>query len=136
MPESRDKRPEDLELLHEIVAARGGFSHREHLELAWAYLGRYPLPEAEDAMTGAIRHIAALHGMPERYHETLTRSWVRLVAVHRSRDDSATFDAFIEGNDGLLERGLLERHFSPDLLWGETARRQDEAPDLRPLPTP
>ncbi len=128
-------RAADRELLHEIVAARGGFSHREHLELAWAFLGRYPLPEAEDRMAGAIRYVAEQHGMPERYHETLTRSWVRLVAVHRSHDASATFDAFIAGNPGLLERGLLERHFSPERLWGETARRRDEAPDLRPLPT-
>jgi hypothetical protein len=35
-------------------------------------------------VAAAVRHVAALHGMPDRYHETITRSWVHVVALHRA----------------------------------------------------
>ena len=53
----------DPELLHGIIRARGGFGHREHLELAWTYLSRYELVDAERAMASTIRHLAAAHGI-------------------------------------------------------------------------
>ncbi len=56
----------DLGILDGIVRARGGFGHREHLELAWSYLSRYDLDEAQPAMVAALRHIATAHGMPAR----------------------------------------------------------------------
>jgi hypothetical protein len=34
-------RTRDLEVLQEILDTRDGFGHREHLELAWRYLGRW-----------------------------------------------------------------------------------------------
>jgi hypothetical protein len=45
-----------------ILEARGGFGHREHLELAWSYLMLYPVDEAFEVMADVIRHIARLHG--------------------------------------------------------------------------
>jgi hypothetical protein len=39
-------RKRDLQSLHEIVEAAGGFGHREHLQLAWTYLHRYSIDEA------------------------------------------------------------------------------------------
>lgn len=123
------------ELLHQIVSARGGFGHREHLELAWNYLAEYPDTTAETMMASAIRALARGHGALDRYHETMTRSWVRLVAIHRGAGEASSFEDFIEANDGLLDRGLLQRHYSPDLLWSDRARGGWVAPDLRPLPT-
>lgn len=120
--------------LHQVLAARGGFGHREHLELAWTYLSRYPAAEAERAMTDAIRYVANLHGAPERYHETLTRSWLRLVAVHRRASHAESFDEFMGENGGLLDRQLLDRHYSPGVLFSDPARKRWIAPDLRPLP--
>ena len=124
----------DLRDLERIVGAHGRFGHREHVELAWTYLGRYRLEQATDAMSAAVRHLAGEHGMPDRYHETLTRSWVRLVDVHRRDSDARSFDEFIAANSGLLHRHLLERHYSRDLIAGHGARAEWTEPDLRPLP--
>jgi len=55
----------DLGILDGIVRARGGFGHCEHLELAWSYLSRYELDEAQPAVAAAaLRHLATAHGMP------------------------------------------------------------------------
>jgi hypothetical protein len=127
-------RQEDLDILESIVAARGAFGHREHLELAWSYLQRYEAEEAQRAVASAIQHLATAHGTPEKYHETITRCWVHLVGVHRAGSDADSFDEFIAGNPGLLERHLLSGHYSPGLLSSAQARTHWTAPDRRDLP--
>jgi hypothetical protein len=126
--------PRDRETLERIVRARGGFSHREHLELTWTYLDRYPLERAYQAVAAAIRHLARMHGAPDRYHETITRAWVRLVAVHRSWQPGGSFDEFIAAYPRLLDRALLDHHYSKERLMAPAARGAWTEPDLRPLP--
>ena len=46
-------------------------------------LRAYPPAEAERVMASAIRHLAAEHGAPDKYHATMPHAWVKLVAVHR-----------------------------------------------------
>jgi hypothetical protein len=125
---------DDISVLDRITQTRGGFGHREHLELAWTYLGRYGLEEATQAMTRAVRHVARRHGQPNRYHDTITRAWVRLVAVHLRDGDRGSFDGFIADNPGLLDRHLLARHYSAQLIASDGARAAWAEPDLRPLP--
>jgi hypothetical protein len=126
-------RPRDLHILRGILA-RGRFGHREHLELAWSYLGQYDADAAREAMTSAIREVAASHGAPDRYHDTITRSWLHLVAIHRSASAASSFDEFIADNGGLLDRHLLSRHYSEERIASDAARAGWVDPDLRPLP--
>jgi hypothetical protein len=123
-----------LDILHRILATRCGFGHREHLDLAWSCLDRYGVDTAHEAVATAVRHLARRHGTPERYHETITRSWVHVVALHRSLEPRDSFDAFIAANPGLLTRDLLSRHYSTPLLTSETARAAWAEPDLRVFP--
>jgi len=127
-------RDRDLDVLTGILETRGRFGHREHLELAWTYLDRYEIETANTAMAAAIRHVAELHGAPDRYHDTITLSWVHLVAVHRRHGDHGSFDEFIAENPGLLDRQLLAGHYSPELLASEGARIRWTEPNLRALP--
>ena len=124
----------DLQILEEILRARGGFGHREHLELAWRYLELYDIDEAVDVMTAAIRHVAARHGAPDKYHETITRSWLHFVAVHRQRWGAQTFEAFLRRNPYLLKRNLVEHFYSRELLFSDSARTTWVDPDLGQLP--
>jgi hypothetical protein len=127
-------RARDLETLNEILHNRGRFGHREHLELAWTYLDRYPVEVASNALAAAIRHVAALHGAPQRYHVTMTQAWVRLVAVHRAGRPARAFDRFITENPRLLDKTLLVRHYSPELIASDQARTHWTEPDFRALP--
>jgi hypothetical protein len=124
----------DVKVLERIVRTRGGFGHREHLELAWNYLRVYPIEEAEPVMIAAIRHIARGHGAEGKYHETITRAWLRFTAVHMQRWGAESFEEFIERNPDLLNGKLIEHFYSPELIFGEPARAVWVGPDLRPLP--
>lgn len=124
----------DLDILEAIVAARGGFGHREHLELVWTYLQRYDAEAAHRAVAAAIRHLASAHGAPDKYHETITRCWMHLVMVHRAGSPETSFDAFLAANRGLLDRRLLDAHYTPERLASPEARAGWLAPDRRALP--
>jgi hypothetical protein len=124
----------DLEILDEIIRSRGGFGHREHLELAWMYLRLYPMDEAAGVMAEALRHVAHRHGAEEKYHETLTRAWLHFVAVHIQRWGADSFEAFLEANPDLLNRKLIEHFYSHGLIFGGPARAAWVDPDLRQLP--
>jgi hypothetical protein len=127
-------RKRDLQILHEILESRGGFGHREHLELAWTYLRRYPIDEAAEVMVAAIRRIARLHEAEGKYHETITRAWLHFVAVHIQRWGAESFEGFIERNPDLLNRTMIEHFYSRELILSESARADWVGPDLRRLP--
>lgn len=127
-------RDTDLDVLRRIIESRGGFGHPQHIELAWSYLDRYDVEAAQEAVAAAIRHVAELHGAADKYHQTITRAWVHLVAVHRARTDASSFDEFISGNAGLLDRHLLTRHYSRERIGSREARAAWLEPDLRALP--
>lgn len=125
----------DHEILGRILAERGHFGHREHLELAWNLLGSYEREEdAQLAAAGALRHLARQHGMPDRYHETITASWVHLVALHHAAGAGTSFDEFIEENPALLNSQLLDGHYSREILGSGEARARWVKPDLRAFP--
>jgi hypothetical protein len=127
-------RKRDLAILEEIIRTRGRFGHREHIELAWSYMRLHSIDEARAAMTTAIRHIARQHGAEGKYHETMTRAWLHLVAVHVQRWPAESFEEFIERNPELLDRALIEHFYSQELIFGESARATWVDPDFRRLP--
>jgi hypothetical protein len=127
-------RDHDRKTLQSILEARGRFGHREHLELAWNYLQSYEAEEANRTMARAIRHLASRHGDPHKYHETITRFWVQLVALHRAKSGAQSFDQFIAENEELLDSHLLARHYSQEQIGSSHARIRWTEPDLRELP--
>jgi hypothetical protein len=127
-------RKRDLQVLEQILESRGGFGHREHLELAWSYLNAYSSDDAAEIMTAAIRHVARMHGAEHKYHETMTRAWLHFVAVHNQRWGAETFEEFFARNPDLLDSALIEHFYSRELILSEPARASWTAPDLRRLP--
>jgi hypothetical protein len=124
----------DRQVLHDILGRGAGFGHRQHIELAWRYLGRHDPEQAADAVAAAIRQVADAHGQPAKFHQTITRSWVQCVAAHRERWPAATFEEFLDRNPALLDAGLLGHFYSPGLLGSAPARSGWVDPDLNSLP--
>jgi hypothetical protein len=127
---------DDRQVLHDILGRGEGFGHRQHVELAWRYLGRHDPDEAADSVAAAIRQVAEAHGQPAKFHQTITRSWVQCIAVHQERWPAASFAEFLDRdrNAPLLDASLLGRFYSPAMLASPEARARWVAPDLRPLP--
>ena len=126
---------EDTRILHDILGRGAGVGHRQHVELAWRYLDRHDADQAAGSVAAAIRQVAEAHGQPAKFHQTITRSWVQCVAVHRERWPADGFEAFLDRNPQLLDSGLLGHFYSAELLAGLPARSQWVAPDVHPLPT-
>lgn len=129
--------PELAELLHEISGhsadhdADHRFGHREHINLAWLAVRRYGMPDAADKVCAWLRQLAAYEHAPQKYHHTMSRAWVRLVAHHTTNDP---FDQLITDHPALLDKRLLSHHYSSRLLASAAARSRWAEPDIAPLP--
>jgi len=119
-----------------LEAAHAGatrLGHRQHVRLAWLVI-RADGPDAGgDHVARMLRRLADAHGEADRYHETLTRFWIHLVAhaieVEPEIDD---FDAFVERFPLLLDGSIIRRHWTSETL--ESARATWVEPDVLALP--
>ena len=122
-------------ILTAITGPGGQFRHRQHVNLAFVAVKRYGMPEATAKICTWIRHIAAYERAPQKYHHTVSRAWVEIVAHHVETDpDGADFDAFAGRHPALLDKRLLGRHYRSATLAAEPARRGWVEPDLLPFP--
>jgi hypothetical protein len=111
------------------------FKHADHIRLAWIYIRRHGVVEAEVRIRGSIRRFATSVGKSEKYHETMTRAWLRLVyAAYLATPDVADFASFAGLHLWLLEKAALLSFYSQQVLSSENARHTWVEPDLRPLP--
>jgi hypothetical protein len=110
------------------------FRHRDHVRTAWAYVSRLGPEEAEVRVSTGIRRLARAAGAEAKYHETLTRGWVRAVTHFVSRRPSQTFEEFVEVCPQLLRKDLLLAHYHADTLASAEARAGWISPDKSPIP--
>jgi hypothetical protein len=127
--------PELAAILPEITGPGGQFRHRQHINLAFYAVHRYGMPDAVGTICGWIRQIAAYERAPQKYHHTVSRAWVELVAHHVAADPDCTdFGTFAGRNPALLDKRLLARHYRSSTLADGPARRGWVEPDLLPFP--
>ncbi len=110
-------------LLPEITGPSGQFRHRQHIHLAFLAVRRYGMPEATTRICDWIQCIAAYERAPQKYHHTVSRAWVELVAHHVGADpDCADFVTFADRYPALLDKRLLARHYRSSTLAAAPAR--------------
>ena len=127
--------PELAAILAAITGADGEFRHRQHVNLAFLAVRHYGMPEATGKVCTWIRQIAGYERAPQKYHHTVSRAWVELVAHHVADDSGcADFDVFAGRNPALLDKRLLSRHYRSSTLAAKTARGGWVEPDLLPFP--
>jgi hypothetical protein len=129
--------PADATFLAAFEAGRianQDFHHRDHLRLAWIQIRRLGVEQASDAVAGAIRQFADQHGHADRYHDTMTRFWVRVVGMGINRHPTLPFDDLLAAEPHLLDKNLPDAHWSRERMASDDARRQWVEPDLRLMP--
>lgn len=109
------------------------FTHRDHLRVAFAYARRGGVEHAIARARHGLRHFAAAHDAADRYHDTLTVAWARVIA-HHAVAHAGGFDAFVAAHPRLLDRELLLAHYSRERLFSAAARKRFVEPDLLALP--
>ena len=119
---------------HAHQVSNQGFHHRDHLRLAWVQIRRLGLEQASEVVTKGIRHFATHHGSAERYNDTMTRFWLRVVNLGISRHPELTFDELLAAEPHLLDKSLPFRHWSRERMNRDDAKQHWAEPDLRPMP--
>ena len=110
------------------------FDHRGHVRVAWLILRQHPLDEAIEYVCAGIARYANHLGASQKFHRTMSEAFVRLIARSATRFDS--WEAFVVGNPELMSnvRGVIARHYSPELIATARAREHFVSPDRSPLP--
>ncbi|MGW1636262.1 hypothetical protein [Streptomyces lavendulae] len=121
-------------LFAEVKEATGRFGHREHVHLTWLAVRRLGVPAAADLIGDGIRGITLRAGVPEKFHATLTRAWVKLVGHHAAGPDADDFARFVDRHPQLLDKELPTRFYRPETLDSPRARAGWVEPDLAPFP--
>ena len=126
---------EFLRLFHDGNLPGEEFRHRGHLRLAWLVLSRHRKDDAEQIVAREIQRLAAASGSPNRYHDTLTRFWVRLVGHAMEHAQGArSIDELLARFPLLLDKTLPYRHWRGETFSSDQARAGWVEPDLAPLP--
>ena len=111
------------------------FHHREHLRVAWAYLQTYGTVDAAAAhMRTTLMAFAGAVGKADKYHETLTVFWIRLLAqIREGLDEVGEFDDILSAHGYLLDKDTPLAYYSRARLFSDEARLVWVAPDVRSL---
>jgi hypothetical protein len=123
-------------LMADVMTSAERFGHREHVHLTWMAVHHYGVPEAIDLVSDGIQRTARYAGAPQKYHATVSRAWVELVAHHVGERREDDFASFVEHNPALLDKRLLTRFYRSSTLARSDARTAWVAPDLAPFPWP
>lgn len=101
------------------------FHHADHVRLAFEYLCRYP------ALI-ALQRFAAAQGKADRYHETITWTYLLLIRERIARAGHAqTWKEFADHNPDLMawKGGVLRMLYRQETLDSDLARHTFVLPD-------
>jgi hypothetical protein len=107
------------------------FHHADHVRLAFAYLSQYPVLQALERFSGALKRFATARGKPQLYHETITHAYFFLIRERMARDGAMEWEEFAERNADLMvwKGGVLEHYYRDATLWSDLARAVFVFPD-------
>ena len=126
---------EFLRLFHETSLPSEEFRHRGHLRLAWLVMSHHRRDEAESIVAREIQRFTVANCAPNRYHDTLTRFWVRLVShAMGNAPDAGSIDELLAKFPFLLDKSLPYRHWRGETFNSDEARGGWIEPDLLPVP--
>jgi hypothetical protein len=102
------------------------FHHREHLYVAWCYLHALSL---EDALARYVRHLRQLTaalGAPQKFHATVTWTYIVLLYDAMERTPGVSFDELLAAHPAILDHRAraICAHYDPAELDTEAARRR------------
>jgi hypothetical protein len=113
-----------------------GFTHRAHLTVAVWYLSRGSVDQSLQQMRASIyRFLDHHHVGHEKYNETLTLFWIKL--VRQRLDELDPKFSLLEATNALVESlgnsQIVFDYYTRERLWSEEARRAWVEPDLKAL---
>lgn len=99
------------------------FDHAAHVRAAWLCLRRRGFAGGMAVLRDLLRGFATRHGVPEKYHETITVAFLTLIheRLHAAAC-SEDWPGFAARHPDLFERDILRRYYRPETLASPQAR--------------
>jgi len=119
-----------VDRLERCLLGKNEFHHRDHLAVAVTYLYAADLETALNRMRATLLRFSSHHGVPNLYHETLTRFWMQ--QVEKCLDRSLCLGesvALIQSTLG--DKQLPFAHYRKETLTSAEAKRTFLEPDLK-----
>jgi hypothetical protein len=110
------------------------FHHADHVRMAFAYLSQYPLLQALEKFSAALKLFANAQGKENLYNETITWAYLFLIHERISRAGQPQgWEEFSEANPDLLmwNNGVLKRYYAEETLQSDLAKSVFLFPDKR-----
>lgn len=123
------ERVEPLERFERLQFPPGTFRHRDHVEVAYGMLRKYPFLEATSRYASTIKTMAENAGAATKFNVTITVAFMAIIAERMESSEHRDFEEFGRQNPDLFSRGLLERFYSKERLQSDVARRIFVMPD-------
>lgn len=113
------------------LTVEDSFHHADHVRLAFAYLSSYPVLQALEKFSSALKRFAAARGKDRLYHETVTHAYFFLIRERMARGKASDWDEFARENADLLvwKDGILSHYYQPATLQSDLAREVFLFPD-------
>ena len=108
------------------------FHHSVHIQIAFLYLGQYPVLDVLGRFPEALQRYAAAHGKTGLYHETITWAYILLIQERMQRAGRPqTWAEFASANPDLLTwtESILKQYYREQTLSSDLARKIFLFPD-------
>jgi hypothetical protein len=114
------------------------FDHRAHVRLAYVYLCEGTIETAVTRMKRSLLTFLKNVGAdPSKYHETITRAWVKAVDHFMNQSTPCASSTDLVGlHPQLLDSKIMLTHYSADVLFSERARQTFVEPNIQSIPPP
>lgn len=103
-----------------------GFNHEAHIRAAWLCLRAAPFRDAVGRLRRGLKRLAISTGKPQRYHETITVAYARLVQRQMRLLGNPAWEDFKSRSEDLLAPDLsaLRAIYGSDVLDSAEARKR------------
>ncbi len=106
------------------------FRHLDHIAVAYEMLLQNNFIDASQKYAAGIRSLAEKAGAPGKFNTTITLAFLSLIAERMESNAHRNYDDFIARNPDLTARDVLTKHYSPDRLNSDSARKIFLMPDV------
>ncbi|MFQ5546821.1 MAG: tetratricopeptide repeat protein [Woeseia sp.] len=112
----------------------GNFDHEAHVYVGWLYLQQNDVEQAIDKFTAALKRLTRKLGVESKYHDTITKFYLILIAERLSSSKSDDWQSFKRDNPDVFatQPSVIDRYYSSEKLGSPLARRQFVLPDRIP----
>ena len=122
------------EIIHSFEADRiagDSFHHADHVRLAFAYLCEYPIFEALQKFSRALKRFAEARGKTQLYNETITCAYFFLIRERMALSECVSWEKFAKDNSDLFiwKDGVLSQYYIDATLKSDLARKVFVLPD-------